>query len=1250
MQKRIHLLGTFFLGLLWVNANAQVGNKSTLQTASIVQAKKELQLTDSLKKIAAAKNWKWQLSSTQKENITLLTGVDAKGLPIYTTTFNNSTAAATTNTNQLWMGGSTNLNLNGNSNAVNNKLAIWDGGKVMPNHIELVGRITQKDVSGSNSSHSTHVAGTMVAKGINANARGMAYGLQNLDCYDFNNHLSEMMSAANGLLVSNHSYGTVAGWRQTGSNWEFWGEPTANEDYKFGFYNDEAELWDSIAYNTPNYLIVKAAGNNRNANGPAVGQPYYRLDASGMIVAAGNRPAGISNNDGYDIIPTYGCAKNILTVGAVQGLVGGYSKPSDVVQAALSSWGPTDDGRIKPDLVAMGVDVFSTTANSTTSYEMYTGTSMATPSVSGSLLLLQEHYANLNAGSFMRSATLKALTIHTAEEAGNAPGPDYQNGWGLLNAEKAAAVITANNTGSHRIIQQTLNNNQTYTLNVVASGKGKLVATLVWTDPKGTVSTSNLLNNPALKLVHDLDMSITQGANTFMPWILNPASPANAATKGDNFRDNVEKIEIDNAIPGQTYTITINHKGNLQRGNQAFSLIVSGVGGTSYCSSIASTTVGARIDNVTISNINQNTTGCTNYNSYTNTALQLEANKNYTYNISVSSCDATVNNKFVKLYIDYNQNGIFTDANELIATSNAIASNGVFSGSFSVPNSISPNNFSLLRVVLQETNDANTINPCNTYSRGETQDYRVEFIAPSIDVALIAVTNPAQQVNAIANQYVSVLIKNLGTTAITTGINLTAEVKKGATTIANLTGTYAPSLAAGATADYTFQNAVATDAASNYSILATATTTNDQTFTNNTLTANLTTLPKATNATGTAVNCGNNALLKVTNATAGTNYFWYNSNTATTPIAAGTNATSSAIASTYFLGTGGNATIGLANKNLFPNGGGYQATGGNYFNYTATVPARLDNARIYTAFPGKITFLVADITGVSADGTYRYIVLDSVTIDAQASRPTQAMGSVSVNDPADLGLIYNLGLTLPSGNHSLIGKTDGVANIFRNNNVTGNPYPFTVPGMLSLNNNNASSPGDPNFFQGFYYYLYNMNISTLDALSDRVAINPTTSTTPTITKQADTLISSPALGYQWIKDGVDIMFAQNQKYTVTTNGSYAVRTTDANGCQLTSAARNVVPGMIDPPLPVSNDMLVFPNPAKGMVNVQFDAGTNESYQLNVYTLQGKLLSSQTFSATGTITKQLNIANLPTGIYVVALTGNEKMVRKKLMVR
>jgi subtilisin family serine protease len=126
-----------------------------------------------------------------------------------------------------------------------------------------------------------------------------------------------------------------------------------------------------------------------------------------------------SKNDSYDILPTTSTAKNILTVGAVNALDAAPTKSSDIKISDFSSWGPTDDGRIKPDIVGVGVNVFSTSTGSTTSYATLSGTSMSSPQVAGSLFLLQELYAKQNDGQFMRSATLRGLAIHTAEDAGN---------------------------------------------------------------------------------------------------------------------------------------------------------------------------------------------------------------------------------------------------------------------------------------------------------------------------------------------------------------------------------------------------------------------------------------------------------------------------------------------------------------------------------------------------------------------------------------------------------------------------------------------------------------------------------------------------------------------------------------------------------------------------------------------------------------------------------------------------------------
>ncbi|HRI78583.1 MAG TPA: S8 family serine peptidase [Cyclobacteriaceae bacterium] len=360
---------------------------------------------------------------TFKKNhvVYLMTDVSESGMPIYIKT-NNADEAVTLNVPQLRTGGSLGINILGTGM----KIGTWDGGRVRNDHVELVGRVTFGDAASTFEDHATHTSGTMIASGVNPSAKGMAPAATLL-AYDFINDVSEMTTQAKpdqtSLILSNHSYGTVCGWQYDGTAWTWHGDAaiSATEDYKFGYYDTQAQQWDGIAFSAPYYLIVKAAGNDRSDTGD------------------GSKPRD-GGTFGFDCIPTYGTAKNSLTVGAVQNLTS-YQLPSDVLMTNFSSWGPTDDGRIKPDIVAPGLQVFSTTAGSTTEYQKFDGTSMATPAVTGTLALLQQLYKSLNSGNYMKSATLKALAIHSAREAGLNPGPDYSYGWGLLDAEGAAKII-----------------------------------------------------------------------------------------------------------------------------------------------------------------------------------------------------------------------------------------------------------------------------------------------------------------------------------------------------------------------------------------------------------------------------------------------------------------------------------------------------------------------------------------------------------------------------------------------------------------------------------------------------------------------------------------------------------------------------------------------------------------------------------------------------------------------------------------
>ncbi len=436
----------------------------------------------------------------------------------------------------------------------------WDGGDVLTTHQEFnntgSSRVTDKDGVSETHYHATHVAGTIMAGGVQSAAKGMAYNA-NLDAYDWDNDESEMATAAaEGLLISNHSYGYGAGWTWNGSAWVWYGDESISteEDYQFGFYSSYCADLDNIANNAPNYLIVKSAGNDL---GDGAGEPGHPQDG------------GV---DGYDCISYKGNAKNILTVGAVEDVIGGYTQPSDVVLASFSSTGPCDDSRIKPDIVGNGVGLYSTYDDNNTAYNSISGTSMSSPNVTGSLLLLQEHY-NESFGSYMKAASLKALAIHTADECGASEGPDYKFGWGLLNTATAANVISERNVQSY--INEETYTGSTYTLDVLALGTEPLMVTIVWSDPAGT-PVAAALDPTDIMLVNDLDMTITGDGGPYYPYKLTAANPSAAATKGDNDVDNVEKIYIANPTAGN-YTINITHEGSITGGTQDFSIIVTGI-------------------------------------------------------------------------------------------------------------------------------------------------------------------------------------------------------------------------------------------------------------------------------------------------------------------------------------------------------------------------------------------------------------------------------------------------------------------------------------------------------------------------------------------------------------------------------------------------------------------------------------------------------------------------------------------------
>jgi len=176
----------------------------------------------------------------------------------------------------------------------------------------------------------------------------------------------------------------------------------------------------------------------------------------------------------------------------------------------------------------------------------------------------------------MRSATLKGLVIHTADEAGPALGPDYMFGWGLMNAKKAVRVIKEDGY-QNTIDELVLAENEQYERMIEVPGGNDLKVTICWTDRAGAPLPAQL--DPVKKmLVNDLDLKIIGLIDTvYYPWRLNRDDPSAPAVRdAKNGVDNVEVVYVENA-PTVIYKIVATHDGDLITPQQYYSMIISGI-------------------------------------------------------------------------------------------------------------------------------------------------------------------------------------------------------------------------------------------------------------------------------------------------------------------------------------------------------------------------------------------------------------------------------------------------------------------------------------------------------------------------------------------------------------------------------------------------------------------------------------------------------------------------------------------------
>lgn len=1175
MRQRLRLLSFLYLGIFGLLSTCLLAQPLPQYTVRQQVLQKELQLAIQQ---TQAENYRQAVAEALRLNrpleqrsptgrVVMLRGVSSRGELLYDATYSTTRAAQSTRTTALYAGGSLGVSLSGST--LKDKLAMWDGGKVRTTHVEFTtgtagSRVTPADNANTLSSHATHVAGIMIAAGVNPLVKGMAYGA-NLRSYDFNQDVSEMSAAAANLLVSNHSYGSNAGWvyndtRTTATKWEWWGDTTVSktEDYKFGIYDSETVSWDKIAQNAPYYLIVKSAGNDHGSDGPGAGQPYY-LGTSNKTSTAPR-----ASQDGYDQIGTYGNAKNILTVSAISNLNFGYNQPSDVVLSGFTSWGPSDDGRIKPDLAGIGVSILSSSSESDSAYVVYSGTSMASPNVAGSLLLLQELFAQRNNGQFMRSSTLKGLALHTAEEAGSAPGPDYQNGWGLLNAERAGRVIL-NTDRNYLLNERTLNQGETYSFTVVASGRGPLTATICWTDPAGTATTPlpSTLNDRTPKLVNDLDLRIGDGTTTTLPWILDPDNPAKAAGRGDNSRDNVEQVLLATPIPGKTYTVTITHKGTLSGAKQDYALLMSGIGGTAYCASTAASTADTKISRVQFGTIDQaGAAGCTAYSDFSQTTTTVQASQQIPLTVSLGTCGAT-KNAVIKVYADWNLNGSFEDAGETVATSGVLTNAGQYSTTVAIPASVQNGQIVRFRVVAAETDNAAAVVACGTYGNGETQDYLLNVVQTSNDVGATALVYPEANFcgQTKAETPIAVRVHNYGSAEQT---NVPVSVKITDTNNAELitlSGTV-PKLPAFRESVLTLKlpATVTLAAGQTYRFILTTGLANDQNTSNNSTTETRTTAPAPVNGLFSATRCGADSVVALHNSGVGT-AFWYDAPSGGNLLAAGNQVIVSKVPGAgqfYATLNDFSGTLGPVDKTVFT-GGTYSGNFGPAPLISTTVPILIESARLYIGTAGQLIFTVRK---------YDNTAVSTVTLDVTPTRNQSLTATTNgqlVDDPTDPGAVYPLNLKIPAaGDYKITIDYAGGASIFRSNSgVSGFPYQLktqTGQPIVTIKGSLFTSGSTTDTLKAAWYYFYNIKLRSLDCPSlQRTPVTSTTSTAATaaitpgtsasvcqgssIALQANT---GPDLTYQWFRDGQAIAGATGSSFQASTAGNYTVQV--ANAC------------------------------------------------------------------------------------------------------
>jgi len=428
-------------------------------------------------------------------------------------------------------------------NGSGQRVAVADTG-IDHDHGDFGSRIVQRiDVANdgstadTNDGHGTHVACTVLGSGTRSSSyEGIAPEAE-LYMQAMEDDDSGALSGPGVYSLLNSAYSSGGARIHTNS----WGSWNSGGDYSTQSEDadDRTSTWDQ----------------------------YWAYDGMTVLFAAGNE-----RDDG---VSPPGTAKNVITVGAH---VNRYSSTAADEMYYWSSRGPTDDGRIKPDIVAAGDYVRSCKAQEASEapdnlnnqwYVEYSGTSMATPAAAGASAIVRQYLMEIAERPEPQGALVKAMLILGAEDMGDRDIPNNDEGWGRINLVNT--LIPDSDVGIFVDDRSRLSSGQeaSYNFDVTRSGE-PLKIVLTWSDYPGSTFSGTQLRN-------DLNLEVTSpdGATTYFG---NDFANGKSTTGGakDN-KNNVEVVLIDSATTGVWNVKVKDYSHGGSRTHQPFAIAVRGV-------------------------------------------------------------------------------------------------------------------------------------------------------------------------------------------------------------------------------------------------------------------------------------------------------------------------------------------------------------------------------------------------------------------------------------------------------------------------------------------------------------------------------------------------------------------------------------------------------------------------------------------------------------------------------------------------